>query len=188
MKPHDRSARLRVESLEGRSLLSTLATPPAHHPHILVAHPHAQVVQTVVITAKSEGVINQPSALPGQAVLANFAGNGNGHRYGVVDFVGQFIAQVEDQYSGAVTIPVGGGTLSSPNLGAIQTSFYGTEQIANLYTGSIKLKGEAAGASGQYTGWTGSFSANGVINTFNSQYFVTITIKLHPPKMTPVTM
>lgn len=191
MKAHDRPARFRrdflLEPLEGRALLSAL--PAAPYPTAEVAHGHhrAHHPSTVhTVTARVNGQISQPGALPGQDVLAVGIGQGTGHRFGQVTFVTEFFVHREDQYTGAATITEGAGSLTSPRLGQVDVVFRGSESIRSLTGGVINLTGTATGVSGKFAGFTGTFSARGNLNTTNGGFSMYITLKLVPPRPTPV--
>jgi hypothetical protein len=169
MRAHDRRPRLRrefrPEPLEDRSLLSAL---PAHH----------------VVTALVTGQINQAPGVPGQLVFANFAGNGNAHRFGIVTMIGELVAHVEDQYTGTTTIQQGGASLVSPALGDVDVAFTGSETVAGFNKGTITLTGGVVNATGPFAGDVGTFTASGTLNTAPGQFSLYITLNLHRPKPT----
>jgi len=191
MKAHDRPARFRrdflLEPLEGRALLSGLPNSP--YPVAEVAHGHHRARHSAAVhtvTARVNGQISQPVALPGQDVVAVGVGQGTGHRFGQVTFATEFFVHREDQYTGAATITEGAGSLTSPQLGQVDVVFRGSESIRSLNGGVINLAGTATGVSGKFTGFTGAFSARGAFNSATGEFSLYITLKLAPARPTPV--
>lgn len=201
MKAHDRRPRsrreFRLESLEGRSLLSAglPAHPMAAAAHVAHArhHPlprgHHHAAQSVTVTARVTGLATQPYTLPGQFAITALNGAGTAHRYGPARLSSWFEVQRNDLYVGGATVMGGQATITTPALGTVSAVFAEGSESTDPHTGAgtLAFSGIAQAASGPYAGWRGAFTASGPLRTATGQFSLYVTVHLAPPPVAPVT-
>jgi hypothetical protein len=150
MNPHKSRARrnrqFHCESLEGRNLLSGIS-----------ANVAAEVYSLKTVTRTITGSINGHFAV-NAALEVTLNGSGNLSVIGETTIASEYKLSVNVQTHKS-TLSKGTGTLSSSE-GNILVSFSGTGKSKNGML-AFSTKGKVKGGTGEFSGATGTFTANG---------------------------